>query len=148
MTVAQPAARRTRNHLIWLGPLVTAAGVVSYFTFFARFPALRDFPWVNLPLTLLGVAMSLTALWRAFARSEIYRGKILGSIGGLFSLLFGGLLFFYVFSLSYQLPGTASVIAEQQVVPNFTLEDHTGKPFPLASLDGKRVVLVFYRGHW
>ena len=143
-----PAAKRVRNHLIWLGPLVTVAGVLSYFMFFAYFPSLRDFPWVNLPLTLVGIGMSLVAVGRAFLRSAIYRGKILGSVGAVFSLLFGGLLFFYVFSLSYQLPGTAAVVAEGKLVPNFTLQDHKGNPFDLASLDGKRVVLVFYRGYW
>jgi len=47
-----------RNHAIWLGPIVTFAGAVSYFLYFARFPSLRDVPWVNLPIVAGDVRLS------------------------------------------------------------------------------------------
>lgn len=32
--------------------------------------------------------------------------------------------------------------------PDFTLRDHNGKPLTLSDQRGKKVILVFYRGHW
>jgi cytochrome oxidase Cu insertion factor (SCO1/SenC/PrrC family) len=32
--------------------------------------------------------------------------------------------------------------------PNFTLKDEHGKTVTLASMRGKRVLLIFYRGYW
>ena len=93
-----------RNHLIWLGPSITAGGTLSYFMFFYRFPALRDFPWINLPLVLAGLSLSAIALWRAFARPRLYRGKVLGSAGLVVSLAVAALFASYVFVLSYRLP--------------------------------------------
>ena len=34
------------------------------------------------------------------------------------------------------------------VAPDFTLESRTGERTTLSDLRGKRIVLVFYRGHW
>ena len=51
--------RPPRNHALWLGPLISVAGTVSYFQFFARFPALRDFPWINLPLVVIGFSSGI-----------------------------------------------------------------------------------------
>lgn len=67
------------NHALWIGPLITLAGAVSYFTVFSRFAPLRDFPWLNLPVVLAGLALSALAFWRAIARRSVYRGTILGS---------------------------------------------------------------------
>ncbi len=55
---------KQRNHLVWLGLLISLVGLVSYFTFSARFPVLRDFPWLNLPMVLVGLGVSIWALRR------------------------------------------------------------------------------------
>ena len=55
---------RRKNHLIWIGVLISVIGLVSYFTFFARFPATRDIPWVNLTLVCAGMAVSALAIRR------------------------------------------------------------------------------------
>ena len=136
---------RRYNHLLWMGPLLTFVGAVSYFVVFARFPALRDFPWVNLPVVGVGVLLSLAGVRRAFVRG---RGRWVGSIALVSSLLIGGLFGFYVFWLSYQLPATAGVTGERDAAPDFTLTDQHGQPLTLSSLRGRKVVLVFYRGHW
>ena len=34
------------------------------------------------------------------------------------------------------------------VAPDFTLESRTGERTTLSDLRGRRIVLVFYRGHW
>lgn len=140
--------QRRRNHLIWLGPLIALIGGISYFTFFARFPVLRDFPWVNLPLVLLGVVASGWASGRAFGADRGLLGKILAPLGLLFSLAVGGLFTFYVFSLSYQLPEPTELSARLEQAPEFELTDQHGATVRLADLRGRRVVLTFYRGHW
>ena len=139
---------RRRNHLIWIGPLVTFAGLVSYFTFFARFAALRDFPWVNLPLTLAGVALSAFGLWRAFARPAVFRGRILGTLGLVLSVFLGGLFSFYVFRLSYSLPEPSATTLSLEAAPDFALAAMNGDTVRLSDLQGSKVVLVFYRGFW
>jgi hypothetical protein len=149
-TVRDPSAEpaRRRNHAIWLGPAVTFCGAVSYFTVFVTYPGLRDFPWVNLPLVLVGVALSSLGLWRAFRRSSVFGGKRLGAVGFTLSLFLGGLFFFYVFLFSYQLPGPTPTSQTLSDIQDFDLIDHRGRAFRLGELRGRKVVLIFYRGHW
>jgi len=129
-----------RNHLVWIGPLVTVVGFVSYFGFFARFPALRDFPWLTLPLVLAGVAGSAVA---------VRRRRSVGSIAGaLFSASCAGFLFVYVFVLTNQLPPPDTVVAVGAEAPAFSLPDQDGSLVRLDDLRGRPVVLVFYRGFW
>ncbi len=137
----------SRLHLIWLGPLVTVAAVISYFMVFAKIPALRDFPWLNLPLALLGVALSLAGLFGAFGQGRRLPSKVFGVFGTLLSVGFLGLFGYYVFVMSYQMP-TGETAAGISRIENFSLQTHRGEPFDLASLEGRKVVLVFYRGYW
>ncbi len=46
------------------------------------------------------------------------------------------------------LPKPQITSAQGKPAPDFTLKDQAGRPFRLASLRGKRVLLVFYRGYW
>lgn len=39
-------------------------------------------------------------------------------------------------------------VAVGGVAPDFTLESRTGERLTLSELRGRRVLLVFYRGHW
>jgi hypothetical protein len=133
---------------VWLGPLLSVAGFLSYFFYFVAFPALRDWPWVNLPLVLGGFALSVIAVWRAFARSDRYRGRVFGSLGLALSLLVTGFFCAYIFWISYQVPPPSSVATTLAVAPDLELPDHTGKTVRLADLRGRKVVLTFYRGHW
>ena len=148
---AQPPAietRHLRNHLLWLGPLITFGGAVSYFLFFARFPALRDFPWVNFPLVLGGLILSFVGLRRAFDKASAYRGKWLGWLGTLFSLLVGGMFGWYVFYYSYSVPPVSAKTAGLEFAPEFELVDQEGRHVRLSDFRGRKVVLVFYRGFW
>ena len=140
--------RPPRNHALWLGPLIAFAGMVSYFEFFARFPALRDFPWVNLPLVLIGLALSLGGFWGAYTRGSRGWVKVAGSLGVAFSLLMSGFLILYVFSISNSLPAERAATAAIDQAPDFALEDATGRVHRLGDYRGSKVVLVFYRGHW
>jgi hypothetical protein len=129
-----------RNHAVWIGVLISLIGLVSYFTFFARFPALRDFPKINLPLVLIGLAVSAWGLWRR---------RSLWSIGGfVLSAACAGMLAFYVFVLSYGLPRSEAVIQVGAAAPGFSLPDQEGRTTTLEDYRGSSLVLVFYRGFW
>jgi hypothetical protein len=135
-----------RNHAMWLGPLITFAGMVSYFTVFVRWPALRDFPWVNLPLVLAGVALSILAFRRRRRTSLLSR--ILAGVGLGFSALIAGLFVFYVFFFSSTLPTATTLTAELEQAPDFALSDQHSRVVSLADLRGEKAVLVFFRGFW
>jgi hypothetical protein len=134
------AAPKRKNHLVWIGVLIAIIGLVSYFTFFARFPATRDIPWINLPLVFAGVVVSVLAVRR--------RLSFLSVTGTLFSVACAGLLTGYVFFLSNQLPDIEGVVALGAEAPAFTLTDDTASGVSLADFKGAPVVLVFYRGFW
>ena len=139
---------RRRNHLIWIGPIVALAGAVSYFMVFARFPALRDFPWINLPLVALGAGLSAVAVWRAFWRPETFRGKLTAPVTFALSSLLAGLFAFYIFSISYSLPPPAEVSLNLDQAPDFVLESNSGGTVRLGDFRGRKVALIFYRGFW
>ena len=139
---------RRFNLLVWLGPAVVSAGAVSYFLVFARFPALRDFPWLNMPIVLAGVLLSVVGVWRAFAQPTLYRGKVLGSIGLLFSTGLGALFCAYIFLISYWLPEPTVASLTLNDIPEITLPDQDGQPVSLADYRGRNVLVVFYRGFW
>jgi hypothetical protein len=134
------AKPKKRNHLVWVGALLSLFGLVSYFTIFARFAVLRDFPWLNLPLVLIGLGLSIWALQRRLSPWS--------AIGALMSAACAALLVGYVFILSDQLPDVATVIEVGAPAPAFSLSDHTGATVELADFEGKPLVLVFYRGFW
>jgi hypothetical protein len=140
--------RPGRNHLLWIGPLVVFVGAVSYFLVFARYPALRDFPWVNLPLVLLGVLLVAVGVRRTLARDSGVRKKIFGTLALVFSLIIAGLFCFYVFSLSYGMPEPSDLTAKLETAPDFSLADQDGRTVTLSDLRGRNVIIVFYRGHW
>jgi hypothetical protein len=148
MMSSMTAERPPRNHALWLGPLVAFGGMVSYFEVFARFPTLRDFPWVNLPLVLVGIALSLGGFWGAYVRGSRWPIKVVASLGLAFSLLTGGFLIAYVFGISNSLPSATSITRSLAQAPDFALEDASGRVHRLSDYRGSKVVLVFYRGHW
>jgi hypothetical protein len=129
-----------RNHAVWTGALISLVGLISYVTFFARFPALRDAPWLNLTLVTVGLTVSAWALW---LRRSVW------STGGLaLSAICAGLLVVYVFVLSYGLPGTERVVRVGEPAPAFALPDQEGRTTSLEQYRGSSLVLVFYRGFW
>jgi hypothetical protein len=134
---------------VWFGPILVFAAAISYFLFFARFPVLRDFPWVNLPLVLIGFAISARVTWIALKKTgySLVR-KISAALGLLFSAAVAALFSYYIFILSYQMPDTKDVVDVGEIAPDFTLPDQSGQPIRFTELLGSKVVLVFYRGHW
>jgi hypothetical protein len=56
--------------------------------------------------------------------------------------------FFLFTTIASRLPtrGPAAQIGRRYL--DFTAKDWEGRDFQLASLDGRRFILKFYRGHW
>jgi hypothetical protein len=125
---------------VWIGAALSLTALISYFTFFAQFPSLRDTPWVNLLAMVAGLGLSIAAIVR--------RRSVWSIAGGMFSALCAAALIGYVYVLSYQMPGSGSAIAVGDRAPSFELADSTGRLVQLDDYLGSRAVVVFYRGFW
>jgi hypothetical protein len=153
--------RKRFNWSLWAGFMVAVAAFVSYFLFFAEFPATRDFPWVNFLLFAVAAVLLVAGLRRAFATDSSYRGKISGPILTALSAAVLGFFGFSMFVESRHLPPSEHAPGVGQKAPPFSLADSDGKtaslsellstPLAAASPSGhapKAVLLVFYRGYW
>jgi hypothetical protein len=149
MAGARPreAGARRRNHALWFGPLVACGGFVSYFLVFARWPVLRDFPWLNLPLVLAGLAVSIVAFRRRDPLASRFF-KVLAWAGAGFSGLVAALFCAYVFVLSSMVPAPTALTQQLELAPDFALQDQHGAIVRLSDLRGKNVILTFFRGFW
>jgi hypothetical protein len=141
--------KRKWNWPIWVGFVVVVVGLFSY-EFFARFPVTRDFPWANLLLFGIGIALLIAGLFRAFGRPRVYRGKIVGSIFATIAVLSVAFFSYVIFYVLHQVPASAGAPRVGQKAPDFLLLDQNGKPVGLGDLlsNSKGVVLIFYRGFW
>lgn len=113
-------------------------------------------PWISLLLPSIGWALVLVGVWRAFWRSQFYRGKIVGTgITVVSTLLLAASVAFFLGArhIPTQLASAPHV---GQQLPDFTLPDSAGRPVSLAQLfqgtagitPPKAVLLVSYRGYW
>jgi hypothetical protein len=141
--------KRRWNWPIWAGFVVVVAGLFSY-GIFVRFPITRDFPWANLLLFGIGIALLLLGLFRAFGRPQIYRGKILGSIFAAIAVVVVALFSYEIFYVLRQVPVSAGAPRVGQKAPDFLLLDQNRKSVGLGDLlsNSKGVALIFYRGFW
>jgi len=134
------AAHTKRNHLTWIGATVSVVALISYFIFFARFPALRDSAWINLLGVILGLGLSIAA---------VVRRRSLWSLAGVvLSAVSATALVGYVFFLSYHLPASESAVSIGGTAPAFELIDQNDQSVRLADFQGSQLLLVFYRGFW
>jgi ABC-type transport system involved in cytochrome c biogenesis permease subunit len=141
--------KRSWNGFIWAGFAVVLLAAFS-FLFFVRFPATRDFPWVNLLLFGAGALLLATGLRRAFFQSDRYRGKVSGPILSLLSLAMFGFFCYGIFVLAADIPSASGAARPGATAPDFTLSDAAGKPVALSELlkKNRAVLLIFYRGYW
>ncbi len=133
---------------LWIGPLIALAGLLSYFTYFVRFPSFRDSAWLNLVLVGLGLGLSILALGQrggeGFGKGS--KGLAWGAL--LVSGLSAGLLFLYVFGLSKQMPDVSDRTLALARVPALTLQDQQAQDYALGTPTDKGRIITFYRGHW
>ena len=144
---ALSGSRRRRNHAIWLGLLLSFVGLFTY-GYTVRFPALRDFPWVNLPLVIVGASLSAVGFWRTVQPRSAYRGKILGLLGLGLTLAIAVFFSYTVFFLTTHLPTPTQAAQSMTTAPDFTLMNQEGQSVRLRQYRGKKVVIIFYRGYW
>jgi hypothetical protein len=130
------------------GALLSFGGALTYFTVFARFPFLRDVPWLNLPLVVAGVVLAATGATLTYRPGRRLLPRAAASFALACSVLFAGGLFAYVFWLSYQVPEASRTAEELRIAPDVTLTRADGTSVSLGSYRGKKLLVVFYRGFW
>ena len=146
---------RRSNSAVWLGLILAVVSLLSQGLFFLKVPGQNALPWLSLVLATVAVILVLIGVKRAFFESQLYRGKVAGSIVTVISLLVFAVTVFG-FVTARKIPGTVGVPQVGQKAPDFTLADTNGQNISLAQLlstpvgnaHPKAVLLVFYRGYW
>jgi hypothetical protein len=149
---------RRLNWPLWAGFVLTIAAFLTYFFVFVQFPITRDFPWANLLIFLIALALIFVGVRRGFAsdRPHPMRSKIVTSIIATLSVVILGLFVFTIFVEGRRLPASKGAPQVGQRAPDFSLPDTNGNQVSLIDLltepvNGsapKGVLLVFYRGYW
>ena len=76
----------------------------------------------------------------------VMRTRWFGAIPALLAIVIGG---FFPFSMTISRQEVATTgIQVGQTMPHFKALDRNGELFDSASLDGKPVLIKFFRGHW
>lgn len=152
ITPVDSKPRRWPIHAVWIGLVIAVGNFQLYYYIIFTSPDLRDNPWINMPLSWLGIALVVAGAWHVFRQD---RGTLRGILkkgftatAFMLTLFLVGLANWYVFSFSYTLPESLSAAATEDRAPEFALLDHDSQPVSLSDYRGKNVVLVFYRGDW
>ncbi|MCA9665620.1 MAG: hypothetical protein KC503_08525 [Myxococcales bacterium] len=126
-----------------------AAALIAFGTFTVY---LASIPRGKVPARPVGsVVLQVLALLAAIA-ALIVATRVAGtSLGATIApsataMVLSG-LFLYLLSQRKTPVGKLAVAVGDTLLP-FTSKDQRGAPFDSASLDGKRVLLKFFRGHW
>ncbi len=127
------------------GAAISWFAMVTYFLVVPRWPDLRDSGVPSVILALAGVGVGLLGLRRAFGARRMRTGS---SAAFALGALAAGFLALYIFHLSYRLPPADGVVKVGEKAPAFRLRDQEGRERTLADFQGKRLLLVFFRGHW
>jgi hypothetical protein len=92
--------------------------------------------------TIAAHAVAVALGIAAFVLGASALGQILAALA-----IIGGIVFLALQTQSRQARLTPAVAVGGSVI-EFTLPDHEGRPFDLATLRGKPFLLKFFRGHW
>lgn len=122
-----------------LAPLVAIGGFAAYFVLSLQLALYRRVPWEFLAVVALGAALGLYALWR--------RPGLASGASALVSVAVLAVACWYLFSFSMFGPREDRPRVGE-VFPDFTLTSSSGAPFHLAARDGRRHLLILYRGDW
>ncbi len=162
MSQASPAViQRRHNSALWIGTILLVLAVLSNVPslYVLKVPGVGLLlPWISLLLPALGVVFFVLGLRRAFGQPQVFRGKVLGSILTVVSVLFFALSV-WLFVHLRAVPASAGAPKVGQKAPDFTLTNTSGQPVTLAQLLStpidaasgkapKAVLLIFYRGYW
>ena len=149
--MAEPLPKAKTGHPIgWStgGFALTFIAAVSYFLVAANFADLRDVPWINAPLVLLGVFASVRGIKAVFAHpDEIWKRTVVTGTS-LLSVAIGLLFFTYIGYLSYQMPQPTAQTENLEALPEFALQDQNNATFKPSDYLGKNLLIIFYRGYW
>lgn len=144
------------NWPIWLGLILSVFAFLSYPFIFVNWATTRDFPWANLLLFAMALALVFVGVRRAFAPGRRVWSKVVTAIVAAICGLSLAMFIFVAFVAARWLPPSADAPQVSQKAPDFTLTDTNNKPVSLANLlsqpiDNKQprgVLLIFYRGYW
>jgi hypothetical protein len=92
--------------------------------------------------TIAAHALAVALGIAAFGLGASPLGQVLAAVA-----VAGGLVFLALQTQSRQARLTPAVVVGRPII-EFTLPDHEGRPFDLATLRGKPFLLKFFRGHW
>jgi hypothetical protein len=148
--------QRRRNLAPLAGFTLVLLALLSNGLFFLNIPGKGAVPWISLITSVVGLALAILGVTRAFGRSQIYRGKISGAILGVVSLVAFG-LGVATFHHARDLPVSSKAPRVGDTAPEFSLVDTSGTAVQLSQLLSeplqgssrpKAVLLIFYRGYW
>lgn len=144
------------NWPLWAGFLLTFLAAFSYEFLFVEWPITRNFPWANILLFAVALALVFIGVRRALKPGRRLISKIVAPILATVSILVIALFLFITLIQSRWLPASQAAPAVGQKAYEFTLADTNRQPVTLASLlsqpvnnkPPKGVLLIFYRGYW
>jgi len=107
---------------------------------------------VSVASILVGGALIIRGLSRAFREPQRYRGRIGGSIAAVLAIGFIGFFLDATFVGARKVPASKDAPQVGSRAPDFTLPDQDGNPVTLSRVLAESkpaaVVLIFYRGFW
>jgi hypothetical protein len=154
METGQVEMKRRWHWSLWAGLFLALAGVFSA-PLLINYSITRDFAWANFALLFVGAALLFVSLLKSFRQSEVYKGKVLGTVFFSLTALVITIFAFGIF-VAARVPKGAGTLAVGSKAPEFTLTDQDGRSVTLGDLlgagasgrGGKGALLIFYRGHW
>jgi hypothetical protein len=141
------------NWQIWTGFVLGLVAAFSYPFVFVTWAITREFPWANLIMFAIAMALLFLGFRRAFKPDKRIVSKIFSSLAAALGLLNLAVLLFVVFVADSWLPASTGVPQVGQKAPDFTLTDRNDKPITLAQLltepvnnkPPRGMLLIFYR---
>jgi hypothetical protein len=109
-----------------------------YYARIMRAVKVPKWPWLNIVLKVGAIALGVFILFQG-------AGWIIVLVVDM--LIAGGILFLILLLVS-GLPKVNPAVEVGKPYVDFTARDTEGRPFTLSTLEGKPIVLKFYRGFW
>lgn len=125
--------------LVALAPLIAIGGAAVYMLLTLKFGLYWRVPWPFLLVIAAGAALGVTTLVR--------RPGIASGLSALLSVGMLGLACWWLFSFSMFAPREERPRVGD-VFPDFALPTAGGETFALSARDGRRHLLMLYRGDW